>query len=202
MCHYRILTDGSKGTENRDLSPEELVATRHKEQQAALEALGGVEVHFLDYPDGQLQITLELKKDIVKVIRKVKPDVVVTMDPTVVYSASRGFINHPDHRAAGQATLDAVFPLARDHLSFHELFLEGYEPHKTRTVLLTNFDNQNFVMDITATFDKKLEALKSHVSQIKDMERISGWMRESAERAAKDEDFELGEGFMRIDLSI
>jgi LmbE family N-acetylglucosaminyl deacetylase len=199
--HYLILTDGSRGTEDEKLTPKQLSDMRHKEQEDALKALGGVKVHFLDYTDGQLEVTMDLKKDIVKVIRTVKPDVVITMDPSVLYSAGRGFINHPDHRAAGQATLDAVYPLARDHLSFHELYLEGYKPHKTNTVLLTNFDKHNYIVDITNTFDKKIEALKSHASQISDIDRIEGWMRESAEKVGAESGYTLGEGFMRIDLN-
>ncbi len=200
--YYLILTDGSKGTEDKTLTPKQLNKMRENEQQAAVKAINGKGVVFLGYPDGCLEVTMKLKRDIVRVIRKLKPDVVITMDPTVVYSAKRGMINHPDHRAAGQATLDAVFPLARDHLSFPELYEQGYKPHKTKTVLLTNFEKHNFIVDISRTFDNKMAALKAHGSQIKDMDRVEGWMREMAKQVGSKQGYELGEGFIRIDLNV
>jgi LmbE family N-acetylglucosaminyl deacetylase len=200
--HYLILTDGSKGTDDSSLSSANLIKIREKEQRAAVKAVGGQGVQFLGYPDSELEITMQLKKEIVKVIRTIKPDVVVTMDPSMIYSATRGFINHPDHRAAGQATLDAVFPLARDHLAFPELHANGYMPHKTKTVLLVNFDNSNFTVDITKTFDKKIAALKAHASQVKDIKRVRGWLEEMAGRVGKQAGYNLGESFVRIDLTL
>jgi LmbE family N-acetylglucosaminyl deacetylase len=199
--HYLILTDGSSGTSDKSLSPKELVKIRRAEQQAAVKAIGGKQAHFLDYPDGQLEVTMQLKKDIVRVIRTVRPDVVITMDPSMLYSVSRGFINHPDHRAAGQATLDAVFPLARDHLAFPDLYKSGLEPHKTKTVLLTNFDNRNYIVDISKTFDKKIAALKAHASQVEDIDQVAIWMRQMAEKIGAEAGYTLGEGFVRLDLS-
>jgi LmbE family N-acetylglucosaminyl deacetylase len=147
--HYLILTDGGKGSDNASMTSTQLTEIRHNEQRTALEIIGGKSITFLDYPDGELEVTMKLKKQIVKTIRLIRPDVVITMDPTVIYSATNGIINHPDHRAAGQATLDAVFPLARDRLTFPELLAEGYEPHKTATVLMVNFNESNFTIDIT-----------------------------------------------------
>lgn len=196
--HYLILTDGSKGTSDHSLSPEALTRLRHQEQQAALEAVGGSSVQFLDYPDGGLEVTMELKKDIVRVIRSLRPDTVVAMDPTMVYSVARNFINHPDHRAAGQAALDAVFPLARDHLSFPELYEEGYQPHKVRTVLLTNFDKNDFCVDITATMDQKLAALAAHKSQIADIEAIRQEITERAQKLGRPAGYPYAECFVRL----
>src|SRR6476469_865369 len=122
---YLILTDGSAGSSDREISPVELVKMREAEQRDAVRAIGGKDVEFLGYPDGRLEVTMDVKRNIVKSIRRVKPDVLVIFDPSMIYSAKRGFINHPDHRAASQAALDAVFPLARDHLSFPELMAEG-----------------------------------------------------------------------------
>src|SRR3989344_3187826 len=139
-AYYLILTDGSKGSADKNMSPEDLVKMRQDEQREAAKILGVDEVFFLNYEDGCLVCDKQLKRDIARVIRKVKPEVIMTFDPTLVYSAKRGIINHPDHRAAGQATLDACFPLARDHLSFPELLAEGLEPHATPTILLMNFD--------------------------------------------------------------
>lgn len=197
--HYLILTDGGKGSDDPTMTSSQLVEIRHAEQQTALEIVGGKTITFLDHPDGELEVSMELKKQIVKVIRSVKPDVVITMDPTVVYAAQRGIINHPDHRAAGQATLDAVFPLARDRLTFPELHAEGYEPHKTATVLLVNFNESNFTVDITDTFETKFQALKAHVSQFGDVEG-SSWLREIAQAQGREAGYELAEGFVRIDL--
>ncbi|HET9174649.1 MAG TPA: PIG-L deacetylase family protein [Candidatus Saccharimonadales bacterium] len=198
--HYLILTDGSKGSSDVEMSPPTLVKTREAEQRAAVEILGGKDVTFLGYPDGELEVTMQLKKDVVKVIRTVKPDVVVTMDPSMIYSADRGFINHPDHRAAGQTALDAVYPLARDHLSFPELFADGFAPHITPTVLLINFDKGNYTVDISDTFDKKIAALKAHASQIPDLESTEGWMRSLAETIGASAGYGLGESFVRIDV--
>ncbi|MEI9913828.1 MAG: PIG-L deacetylase family protein [Candidatus Saccharibacteria bacterium] len=198
--YYLILTDGSKGTADKKVSSKKLTETREKEQQAAVKAIGGKKAIFLDYPDGYLEITMDLKRDIVKVIRTIRPDVVMTMDPSVLYSAGRGFINHPDHRAAGQATLDAVYPLARDHLSFPELEKQGYKPHKTKTVLLSNFEEHNYYSDITKTFDKKLAALQAHSSQVSDISEVENWLRSSAENIGKEAGYELAEAFVRIDI--
>lgn len=197
--HYLILTDGGKGSDDPTMTSAQLTEIRHAEQQAALEIVGGESITFLDYPDGELEVTMELKKQIVKAIRQFKPDVVITMDPTVVYSAQRGIINHPDHRAAGQATLDAVFPLARDRLTFPELLEEGYEPHKTATLLMVNFNESNFSVDITDTFETKFNALKAHVSQFGNLEG-STWLRDMAKEQGLSAGHELAEGFMRIDI--
>jgi len=199
VVHYLILTDGSKGSDNLTITSAELVTIRQSEQRRALEIVGGKSVTFLDYPDGELEITLQLKKDIVKVIRTLKPDVVITMDPTLIYSSKNGIINHPDHRAAGQAVLDAVFPLARDRLTFPELFAEGYEPHKVATALLINFDTSNYSVDITDTFDLKLLAMKAHVSQFGDLDDPS-WLRDMALRQGQRAGYNLAESFVRIDI--
>jgi LmbE family N-acetylglucosaminyl deacetylase len=198
--HYLIVTDGSKGSSDPKLSSADLIKIREKEQRNAVKAIGGKSVTFLGYPDGELEVTMALKKDIVKVIRSLKPDVVITMDPAMLYSAKRGFINHPDHRAAAQATLDSVFPLARDHMVFPELFANGYLPHKTPTVLLTNFDSNNFVVDITDTFTDKIAALKAHASQVGDINELKKWLSQMAETIGKPAGYKYAEGFVRIDL--
>ena len=119
----------------------------------------------------------------------------------MLYSAERGFINHHDHRADAQDTLDSVFPLARDHMVFPELFANGYLPHKTATVLLTNFNTNDFVVDITDTFPNKIAALKAHASQIADIEEVKEWMGEIAGKIGKSSGYKYAEGFVRIDLN-
>ena len=197
--HYLILTDGSKGSDDLTVTSEELTSIRHQEQRDALKILGGKNANFLDYPDGELEISMALKKDIVKSIRTIKPDVVITLDPTLVYSTKAGIINHPDHRAAGQAVLDAVFPLARDHLTFPDLLAEGYQPHKTPTILLINFDSGNFAVDITETFELKKSALSAHTSQFGDLEG-STWLKDMAKRHGEKAGYELAESFVRLDI--
>lgn len=198
--HYLIITDGSKGSSDFSISPETLIKTREEEQRNALKILGGQSVTFLGYPDANLEMSMNLKKEIVKVIRSLKPEVVITMDPTMFYSEARGFINHPDHRVAGQATLDAVFPLARDHLVFPELYADGYKPHKVKTVLLTNFDKQNFFVDISDTFDLKIKALAAHKSQVPDINQTKVWLKQVAKMQGGRAGFDLAEGFLRLDL--
>ena len=200
--YYLLLTDGSKGSEDKNITQSELIAIRHKEQETALKAIGGQSVKFLDYPDGALEVTLELKKQIVVEIRHRKPDVVVVMDPTIVYSKTRGFINHSDHRAAGQATIDAVYPLARDHLTYPDLYAEGYQPHKVKTLLLTNFDDQNYYEDVSDYLDKKWLSLSHHASQIKDMQKTKEMFREIAKIYGQKAGFKYADGFMRLDMPL
>jgi LmbE family N-acetylglucosaminyl deacetylase len=201
--YYLILTDGGKGSEDRTMKPEVLRDIRRGEQRKAGEILGLKDVYFLDYPDGALENTLAVKREIVKTIRTVKPDVVVALDPSVVYSAQEGFINHPDHRAAGQAALDAVYPLARDHLSLPELLAEGHEPHKTKTVLLIRYglEGTSYAVDISDTLELKLQALSAHASQFGDQERIKSELSQHAAVAGEPYGYMFAEQFLRIDIS-
>ena len=199
--HYLILTDGSKGSEDFDMSPDRLIGVRQTEQRAANALIGGAGVEFLAYGDGELEVTQDLKRDIARVIRSLKPDVIITMDPGVLYSPLRGFINHPDHRAAGQATLDAVYPLARDHLSYPELSAAGYMPHKTPTILLSNFDDGNYLEDISSTINKKYEALAAHPSQIPDILAVQERVGTIAKAFGVQAGCEYAEAFVRIDIA-
>jgi LmbE family N-acetylglucosaminyl deacetylase len=198
--YYLILTDGSKGSSDPDMAPAKLIEMRQQEQRAAAKVLGAKDVFFLDYEDGALEITLELKKDIVRVIRQVKPDTVFAMDPTMVYSKTRSFINHPDHRAGGQAALDAVFPLARDHLTFPDLYVAGFQPHKVKTLLLTNFDTPDYYVDISDTIDLKLAVLAEHHSQVEDMDQIGQKMRAYAASDGLRAGYDFAEAFVRLDI--
>jgi LmbE family N-acetylglucosaminyl deacetylase len=200
--YYLIITDGSKGSSDPKLTSEELIKIRQEEQRAAGKVLGLQDVFFLNYPDSYLEVTQDLKKDIVKMIRKIKPDVVITMDPTVVYSLSRGFINHSDHRAAGQSTIDAVFPQARDRLTFPELLEEGLEPHKVPTLLLTNFDKQNFYVDISDYVDIKLDALMKHESQVSNPDETKKFVKGFTKKAGEKSGYDYAEGFIRLDMPL
>lgn len=198
--YYLILTDGGKGSADPTMTPAKLKQIRQQEQRNALQAVGGKEVFFLDYEDGCLQVSMDLKRDIVRAIRRVRPDLVVAMDPTMVYSLTHNAINHPDHRAGGQAVLDAVFPLARDHMSFPELLEEDLQPHKVTSVLLTNFDKPNFYVDISDYFDRKMAALDANPSQFSDEHRRM--VTEYAEKDGALANCRYAEGFVRIDIRI
>lgn len=198
-AYYLILTNGNKGTHDRSLKPDQLRDIRRNEQRAAAKVLGVKEVSFCDFNDGELACNKDVKKCIVEAIREVKPDVVMTMDPSMLYSARIGFINHPDHRAAGQACLDAVYPLARDHLAFPELAKKGLEPHETATVLLMNFDDANYYVDITDTLDQKLDASRAHSSQV-DPEDTIAMITDQAHDTGQKAGCQYAEGFVRIDV--
>lgn len=199
--YYLILTDGSKGSSDPTMTPDRLRDIRREEQRKAGAVLGITDVFFCDYPDGMLENSGEVKRDVVKVIRQVKPDVVVAMDPTVVYFAQAGIINHPDHRAAGQAAVDAVYPLARDHMSFPELLAGGYEPHNTKTLLLIGFDQTkaNFAVNITDTLEQKYQALAEHQSQLVVQDLKEG-MSQLAAKAGAPYGYSYAEYFTRIDI--
>jgi LmbE family N-acetylglucosaminyl deacetylase len=199
--YYLLLTDGSKGSDDRHLSSADLIKIRRDEQLAAAKILGLKQVFFLDYEDGLLVNDANVKRDIARVIRQTKPDIVITMDPAVLYWVENGYINHPDHRAAGQATLDALFPLARDHLSFPELLADGLEPHKVPHVLLMRFGMEhNYSVDITATLEQKLKALAAHASQMANIEETHVMVRDWAKQAGQLGGHDYAENFLRIDI--
>lgn len=198
--YYLILTDGSKGSDDPKITSEELVKIRQNEQRKAAEAVGAKDVFFLSYPDAYLEVTMDLKKDICRVIRKIKPDVVVTSDPTMIYNSERGFINHSDHRAAGQATIDSVFPMARDRLTFPELVKEGLEPHRVPTLLLSAFGGGNYFVDITSTIENKMNALAAHDSQMADIAKTQENMKMFAKMTGGKMGANYGEGFIRLDV--
>lgn len=198
--YYLQLTDGGKGTSDPNISSSQISKLRRQEQLNACEIIGGSGVHFLDHPDGELEVTHSLKEEIVRTIRTLKPDVVITTDPTMVYDEDWGIINHTDHRAAGQATLDAVYPLARDHLSFPGLYAEGLTPHKVKTVLLTNFSSHNFYVDITDSLETKFAAAQAHASQVKDFEQLKRMFTEVAAKHGKQAGCKYAEGFVRLDI--
>ena len=175
--NYCLLTRGDKGSDDDSLSTQELAEIREVEQRAAAKTLGVHEVMFLKELDGYVLPTLDLRRDIVRVIRQVKPQVVITCDPTNFFP-SNYYINHADHRAAGQATLDAVYPAARSALYFPELSQEeGLQPHKVREVYIAGAQHPNITVDITDFFSQKVAALTEHRSQIKDITALEERMR-------------------------
>ncbi len=177
---YVLATRGDKGSDDPTMTPERLAQIREQEQRAAAAVLGVREVIFMGYPDGELVPDLRLRRDITRLIRQVRPDIVITADPTTRYFGSN-YINHPDHRAIGEATLDAVYPAARDRFNFIELWRdEGLEPHKVREVYVGNTYEADVQVDITDYIDKKIAALLEHKSQIKDPAGLAERIRQRA----------------------
>jgi LmbE family N-acetylglucosaminyl deacetylase len=192
---YVVCTNGDKGTSDINMKPEALAKIREQEQLAAAAVLGVKDVVFLRYPDQGLEDTHELRKDLVRVIRRYRPEVVVTCSPY------RRYIWHRDHRIAAQVTMDAVFPYARDHLSYPDLLEEGLQPHKVKEIWLWADDDINYRSDITDTFDIKTAALNCHKSQVGDIPpEMKGRLKEMAETMAAGESFKLAEAFHRVEL--
>jgi LmbE family N-acetylglucosaminyl deacetylase len=160
------------------------------------------EVHFLDYVDGEMVPDLRLKEQIVIAIRRHRPDIVFTMDPSFFYYKKFGLVNHSDHRAVGEAALDACYPLARDLLSFPHHLQTGLNPHKVKELLLYSLDpeNANFFIDVTETFEMKLRALSLHKSQVPDIQKIEGRIRGRAEAAGRLSGCRYAEAFVRLHL--
>jgi LmbE family N-acetylglucosaminyl deacetylase len=175
--HYCLLTCGDKGSDARQLSSEELCAMRYDEQRAAARLLGVESVRFLDFPDGYLVADIHLRRAITRITRLERPDILVTCDPTNLFIRDTR-INHPDHRAAGQAVLDAVFPAAGNHRYFPELLdQEGLEPHMPTEIWVSLPTQPQVTIDISEYWPLKLQALLEHRSQIGDPEDFKARMR-------------------------
>jgi LmbE family N-acetylglucosaminyl deacetylase len=197
--YYCIVTNGNKGSDDETMTPAKLQEIRAQEQRDAAEVIGAQDVIFLDHEDGMLQNTLDVRRDIVRVLRQYRPCAVICFDPTTRFLMDN-YINHPDHRASGDVTLDAVFPSARDRLMFPELLeQEGLQPHKVREVYLGATENPNHWEDITSTMSLKAEALRRHPSQLGEFD-IDGALEEFGKLAAQGTDFEYAESFRKIVL--
>ncbi|HEY3062189.1 MAG TPA: PIG-L deacetylase family protein [Chloroflexota bacterium] len=195
--NYVLCTSGDKGSSDPNAVPYQLAKTRRAEQINAAHALGARDVVFLSYEDGVLRNTLELRRDIVRQIRRFKPDAVICQDPTMRFGGNR-YLNHPDHRAAGDACLDAVYPSARDPHVFPELLIEELLPHKVREVFMSTQQNADLWIDITECFERKLEGLRQHTSQVGDrFEQVVERIKERSRQLSKAQglDFEYAEGY-------
>lgn len=173
---YCMLTCGDKGSDDPNMTHDQLCALRHTEQANAAAVLGVTDLVWLNYLDGELVPTLETRARVAREIRKFKPDIVVTCDPTRVITAF-GTINHPDHRAAGQIALDAIMPGAGNRMYFTHLLAEGLEPHQVKEVYIAGAEHPDAVIDVTDTFNTKLKSLREHKSQIKDPDALEQRMR-------------------------
>ena len=201
---YLVATTGQRGSRTHKISAEELSATRIKEQNAAAKILGVKKVHFLDYRDGELEPSLKLKEEIVMLLRQYRPDYVFTMDPSRFYYVGENFafINHADHRAIGEATLDACYPLARDLNSFPLHQKMGLKPHKVKEIFLSSFmpDQANCFIDVSKTFNLKLKALAAHKSQFDDFQGTKSWLTHGSAELGKGVGYKYAEAFIRLKL--
>lgn len=201
-AYYLVLTDGSKGSEDLRISTKELIKIRREEQQKAAEIIGAEKVIFLDFIDGELENTPALRKQIVKIIRQIKPTTVFCFDPTLFYDETRMMVNHPDHRKAGETALDCVYPFARNARTFPELLDECLEPHIVSELLMVNFSKANYFVDIKTTIDKKIAALTSHKSQFKDVAEFGQMIKQMNKLVGQGSKPKMSyaEGFIKIFL--
>jgi LmbE family N-acetylglucosaminyl deacetylase len=196
---YILCTSGDVGIDEPGMTRARATEIREAETLAAAEIVGVKHVVFLREPDGLLQATLELRKKLVREIRRFKPEVVLCSDPTVIFAAE-DYINHPDHRAAGMAAIDATFPAAGQPNLFEELEAEGLKAHKVRRVYVANWgDHIDQYVDIEGTIDLKLAALRAHKSQMKDFDPEK-LIRDWASGIAKGKEMLYAEGFRVITL--
>ena len=198
--HYFLLTGGDKGG-NLDLAPDDLRELRHAEQKNAAAIIGVKSIRFLDLDDGTLVPNLDLRREIVRVIRYEKPDILVTCDPTLLYTPF-GSLNHPDHRAAGQAVLDAVFPASGNgHFYPEQIKDEGLEPHTPHEVWVSLANQPTVNLDVTDIWEIKVRALKEHKSQIGDPVKFETRIRSRHTADSTDEHPRFEERFRIIKLA-
>ncbi len=195
---YVLCTSGEVGIAEKGMTKVKAAEIREMEQRAAAEIAGVKEVVFLREPDGLLQPTLDLREKLVREIRRFKPEVVITGDPTIVW-AGEDYINHPDHRAAATAALDAVFPAAGQPNLFEDLEQEGLSAHKPRKVFVSVWGEADQYVNIEETIDIKIAALRAHKSQMGDWDpdqQIRQWAAEHA----KGKEMAYAEGFRVVTL--
>ena len=194
---YVIATNGDKGSGDRAMTSDRLARIREEEQRKAAEVLGVEPVVFLGHPDGELEDTPALRRDVVRALRQLRPERVVTQNP---FRTLNPYTSHRDHRTIAGVVMDAVYPMARDHLSFPELFAQGLEPWKVREVCLMGHDEPDFWVDITETLDVKLKALGCHQSQVGEWQGVEARVRERAQAVGKTKGYAFAEAFCRVVL--
>lgn len=195
---YVLCTSGDVGIDEPGMTRARASEIRETEQRSAAEIAGASEVVFLHEPDGMLVATLELRKKIVREIRRFRPEVVVCGDPTIVW-AGNDYINHPDHRAAATAALDATFPASGQPNLFEELELEGLHAHKPRKVYVTTWGDADVFVNIESTIDIKIQALRAHKSQMKEWDPEQS-IREWASERAQGKEMAYAEGYRVVTL--
>jgi LmbE family N-acetylglucosaminyl deacetylase len=195
---YCIVTDGSTGTQDRDLMGDKLAQLRRVESQRAAEVVGVKNIEWLGYRDGYVEYSLGLRRDIARIFRKYRPHRFVVMDPTPTIEDR--FVNHPDHRASGQAALDVTLTAGTTPGHFPELLDEGAEPWRgLRELWIMGPGTKPVGVDISGTIDRKIEALRCHQSQIaENIDEIAGWIRTYAAEQGKPHGFDAAETFQVI----
>ena len=197
---YLIVTRGDKGSDDPNADVDAIADLREEEQRAAAAEIGVERVDFMGEPDGQVEATLRLREMITRAIRAFQPEIVMTHDPTVLF-VNNEWVNHPDHRAVGQVTVDAVFPTARDPLNFREHLDEGLQPWKVAELYLWSTNEANQLVDIGATLDLKVAALGRHTSQFRSFDEIARWVRRRSEELGDRAGYRAAEGFRRVTLA-
>jgi len=189
--HYCCITDGSAGSNEPGVTREQVAPVRTREQQAAADVLGIKQVHFLGYTDGMIEVTFDLRRDVTRVVRTVRPDVIVAPDPQRLWFGN-GYINHWDHKVAGTVALCAVMPDSPTRAQFPELLDEGLEPFEIGNLWLSSNESDTYV-DITDTIDTKLAALAEHASE--DGGAAEPFVRERARMMGTEAGYEYAEAF-------
>jgi len=189
---YVLLTSGDKGSHDPNVRPGQIAGIREVEQRAAAEVLGVKEVIFLNYADGILENTLDLRRQLSQIIREHQPNILLAIDPWRHYQL------HPDHRAAGMAALDALWA-AREWYLFPEQLLGDRQPWRIREAYLFWTDHPDYWEDVSETIDKRVAALRCHVTQIRNrVDTLEERVRNGARETAKDHDMEYAEAFKKL----
>jgi LmbE family N-acetylglucosaminyl deacetylase len=196
---YLILTNGNKGSDDPAMSPERLRQVRQAEQRQAADLLGVKTIIFLDEPDGELQPTLQVRKKVVREIRRHRPQVVICPDPSAYYFGNT-YVNHPDHRMAGQVALEAIFPAARNRMYHPDLLEEGLLPHAVREIYLVGALEPDRWVDISQVMDLKIQAIRAHASQLADPQAAIERVRQRAEAVDEYGRSVFREGFRYLKL--
>ncbi|HVB14310.1 MAG TPA: PIG-L deacetylase family protein [Candidatus Dormibacteraeota bacterium] len=194
--NYVICTDGAAGAADQEVNLTELVGIRESEQREAADVLGVKDVVFLHQPDGQLRVTNELRRELVRLIRRFRPDRIICQNAVRNYSNLYG--NHPDHLAAGQLAIEAVYPYARNPHAYPELLSEGLPPHSVREVLVTGTESPDHFVDVTTMVDRKFAALACHRSQQAPGQDVSARVRERMAKMGEPHGIAYAESFRRL----
>ena len=197
---YLLVTRGDKGSDDPSVDSAELATRREREQRSAAAEIGATGVDFLDEPDGHVEPSLRLRERITFAIRRFRPEIVMGHDPTVLF-VNNEWVNHPDHRAVGMVTVDAVFPTARDPLNFREHIEAGLQPWKVAELFLWSTNEANQLVDIGDTLDRKIAALRCHESQFPNFAETERWLRRTAEELGERAGYRAAEGFRRVMLA-
>jgi len=200
QVRYLLATRGDKGSDDGTIDPEALAVRREAEQRSAAAELGVAGVDFLGEPDGQVEPSLRLRERITYAVRRFQPEIVMGHDPTVLF-VNNEWVNHPDHRALGLVTVDAVFPTARDPLNFPEHLRDGLDPWKVAELFLWSTNEANQIVDIGDTLDRKVAALRCHESQFRSFAETERWVRRTAEELGERAGYRAAEGFRRVMLA-